>query len=230
MLPKLTLHAMNQGDIIYVPSSLLSSSFISYYIKLYDHRCIYFDDTKTNVFINSHVLAHQGYSQYVLQTSRDHVLAKIQAFNQCIVESNLLILYVSRSDSNRRKLLNEKNLIEAINRKLNCKLTCIVPTSYTVEDQLDIFRSARIVIGLHGAGLANIVFCKKGTHIIEIAPSVHKNICYQYLSTALGLIHHFAYFSSPPNANLLYDNFTLEDLSISNIVQMIVNIADLSRA
>eukprot|EP00736_Rhodelphis_marinus_P012292 Rmarinus@m.21012 len=36
-----------------------------------------------------------------------------------------------------------------------------------VQAQIDAFKQARVVVGAHGAGLANIVFCGVGTHVIE---------------------------------------------------------------
>ena len=34
-------------------------------------------------------------------------------------------------------------------------------------DQIALFNSAKIIVGNHGAGFANLVFCKKNTKIIE---------------------------------------------------------------
>lgn len=39
---------------------------------------------------------------------------------------------------------------------------------YSFLDQVNIFSNAQIIVGLHGAGFANIVFCKRKTAIIEI--------------------------------------------------------------
>ena len=36
--------------------------------------------------------------------------------------------------------------------------------------QVEIFSQADIVIGAHGAGLSNILFCRRGTAIIEFIP------------------------------------------------------------
>ena len=39
-----------------------------------------------------------------------------------------------------------------------------------INDQIKIFSSAEIVISSTGSALANIVFCKEGTKILEIRP------------------------------------------------------------
>ena len=38
------------------------------------------------------------------------------------------------------------------------------------EDQINLFKNATDVVGLHGAGFANIIFCKSNTKIIELKP------------------------------------------------------------
>lgn len=39
---------------------------------------------------------------------------------------------------------------------------------YSFKDKVCIFNNAKFIIGLHGAGFVNLVFCKKGTKVIEI--------------------------------------------------------------
>jgi len=38
----------------------------------------------------------------------------------------------------------------------------------SVLEQIELFSNADVVIGTHGAGLANILFCKPNTKVIEI--------------------------------------------------------------
>ena len=38
----------------------------------------------------------------------------------------------------------------------------------TFTKQIEIFNNANLILGLHGAGFANIAFCKPGTKIIEL--------------------------------------------------------------
>ncbi len=43
-------------------------------------------------------------------------------------------------------------------------------------NQINIFYSADIIVGLHGAGFANLSFCKSGTKIVEIRSSETRKI------------------------------------------------------
>ena len=53
--------------------------------------------------------------------------------------------------------------------------------------QVALFRGARAVIGVHGAGLSNILFCKAGTLVFELGRVDHP--CYVNLASKLNLRH-----------------------------------------
>ena len=51
----------------------------------------------------------------------------------------------------------------------------INPQLYEIDEQIEIFSNADKIIAPHGSNLANIIFCKPGTEIFEIAPSFRDN-------------------------------------------------------
>lgn len=60
-------------------------------------------------------------------------------------------------------------------------------TAYSMKEQVHLFAHASLVLGIHGAGLSNIVFSKPGTPIFELQkPGLD---CYRELSHRLG--HHY---------------------------------------
>lgn len=76
-------------------------------------------------------------------------------------------IYISRSDANQRKVLNEDELIENI-KKLNFEIVNLSELSFF--EQLSLFNSAKCILSLHGAGLTNLIFSNKKTRVIEIFP------------------------------------------------------------
>ena len=56
-------------------------------------------------------------------------------------------------------------------------------------DQILLFQSAEFIIGPHGAGLANLLFCEPGTKVIELAPSVEIRPFFWLISEKLDLVH-----------------------------------------
>jgi capsular polysaccharide biosynthesis protein len=61
----------------------------------------------------------------------------------------------------------------------------------TLQEQSALFAGASMVIGIHGAGLTNMIFCRSGTPVIEINPAFRKEVHlrphYYWLACALGL-------------------------------------------
>ncbi|WP_431284136.1 glycosyltransferase family 61 protein [Humitalea sp. 24SJ18S-53] len=81
-------------------------------------------------------------------------------------------IYVARTDSKNRKLLNEDALIEKLS-SIGYKI--LVPSQVSYEDQVMCFANAKNVVGLHGAGLTNIGFTPKECNLIEIFPDSYMN-------------------------------------------------------
>lgn len=77
-------------------------------------------------------------------------------------------IYIDRKDSFNSKHLrlikNEKDVKELLNKN---NFKSVVLSDYTFSDQIKIFNNAKVIAGLHGAGFANMCFCKPKTKIIE---------------------------------------------------------------
>jgi capsular polysaccharide biosynthesis protein len=99
-------------------------------------------------------------------------------------------IYLSRKRAQYRKLLNEKEFTEAL-VKFNFQVVCTEGMS--IVQQAAIFHNAEIVVAPHGAGLANIVFCRQSAVIIELRAKSHTgelaNV-YEHLSSIIHLKHY----------------------------------------
>ena len=62
---------------------------------------------------------------------------------------------------------------------------------YSFQDQIDMFNGAEYVISPHGAGLANTVFCKEGTKILEILSPLYLNACFRKIAAYSDLDYYF---------------------------------------
>jgi capsular polysaccharide biosynthesis protein len=76
-------------------------------------------------------------------------------------------IYVSRVDSKSRPMTNEDELV---NRLAMQGIEPVIASSMSIQEQISRFHSARLVIGAHGAGLGNIVFCHPKTIMYELIP------------------------------------------------------------
>ena len=78
-------------------------------------------------------------------------------------------IYIDRSDSESntkhlRKILNEEDVVNLLKSRGFEK---VILGKLNFKDQVELFNQAKVIVGLHGAGLANISFCKINTKIIE---------------------------------------------------------------
>ncbi len=103
-------------------------------------------------------------------------------------------IYVARTDSRHRRMTNEPELIELM---LSYGVSVVVAGQMSLAQQINLFRNARVVIGPHGAGLANIVFCRPGTVVYELLQADYPNACMNVLAQGAGLAYRADMF--PPN-------------------------------
>jgi capsular polysaccharide biosynthesis protein len=76
-------------------------------------------------------------------------------------------IYVWRADTENRPLLNETELVEML---LARGIEPVIASALTIAEKAALFGNARLVIGAHGAGLGNIVFCQAGAVVYELMP------------------------------------------------------------
>tara|TARA_B100000963_G_scaffold18463_1_gene14101 strand:- start:1118 stop:2140 length:1023 start_codon:yes stop_codon:yes gene_type:complete len=81
-------------------------------------------------------------------------------------------IYVTREDSNYRKILNEGDVVTLLRNK---GYKVINPQLYEINEQIEIFSNAEKIVSPYGSNLANIIFCNPGTEILEITPSFKDN-------------------------------------------------------
>ena len=90
-------------------------------------------------------------------------------------------IYIDRSDTvfNHCKLINNSEVTTFLKLK-GFKILKLSKLSFL--NQITIFNNAKFIVGPHGAGLANLIFCKKNTKVLEIKPHDHPNKIYQRIS------------------------------------------------
>ena len=143
--------------------------------------------------INSHFYRHIKFSE-LFSTSHPNLHLKVEKIPKWIILSlkknflkkNLFKssfkdfkkIYIDRSDSKSnvkdfRKIINEK-LIKTFLASRGFKILKL--SEYNFIEQVNIFHNATCIIGLHGAGFANIVFCKNSSIVVEIKSNTTRHI------------------------------------------------------
>jgi hypothetical protein len=100
-------------------------------------------------------------------------------------------IYVSRSDASRRKVLNELELMEHLEKR---GFKMVIPGKYSVADQSKLFEEAEIIIGPHGMGLTNILFSNNLKTVIELFPTTWYPNCYLRTAQVKGVKNYYGLF------------------------------------
>jgi capsular polysaccharide biosynthesis protein len=93
-------------------------------------------------------------------------------------------IYISRADAMGRNIANEAELAARLRQ---AGFEEVVASELSVADQVELFRNASHVVGMHGAGFTNIVFCPPGAHILEFFHPLYGSWAYGLIAAPLGL-------------------------------------------
>ena len=78
--------------------------------------------------------------------------------------------FIDRKDKTTRKILNNDEVINVFKEK---GFKVLYLEDYSIEEQAHLFHNAKVIAGIHGAGLTNLIFCKEGTKVIELQNHVN---------------------------------------------------------
>jgi|TARA_B100001964_G_scaffold164832_1_gene180949 capsular polysaccharide biosynthesis protein len=112
---------------------------------------------------------------WTIQWLRDTYLIYKKKFN-----ANKKI-FIDRTDS-ISKHCHIQNEEEVFNYLKNKGFSKYQLTKLSFFEKIYLFENAEIIVGAHGAGLTNLVFCKPKTKVIEIRPSINFNTVYERIS------------------------------------------------
>ena len=99
-------------------------------------------------------------------------------------------IYVSRSritqaEPRRRRFLSEIVLEERL-RTLG--FTIVVPELLDVDEQIELFRNAEMIVACRGAALANVLYCQRDAIVVEIVATVAGFEDYQWVRDICAIV------------------------------------------
>ena len=152
----------------------------------------FYPTDKNLIFLNCNYLSHSNSRWLIINGKKkisDEYINLTNALKKKVCENHLFKydsrykhIIVSRSNSIRRKLVNEKELLKRL-EPYNFKLVYFEKCDY--ETQINIARNCEIMIGYHGAGLTNLLFMKSKSLVLEILNKNYQHEIYKSFSKAL---------------------------------------------
>ena len=86
-----------------------------------------------------------------------------------------------------------------------------------MSEQISLFNNAKIIVSPHGAGLANLSYCKKNTKVLELYSQFYHDPGFRIHATALGLNYNYLICKTPNTQNI---PAVEEDILVENLPQI----------
>lgn len=98
-------------------------------------------------------------------------------------------IYISREKARKRKVGNEKAVVQLL-MKYGYEPHCF--EDYCLEKQIKLCAEAKSIVGLHGAGLTNILFMHESSQLLEFRNQIDgENNCYFSLASDLNIDYYY---------------------------------------
>lgn len=147
--------------------------------------------------------------------------SRFQKTRKLILSSGNVITRTKRIfvDRSNRRIANH-DAVQVILDKYD--FSVINPGKFSMVEQAELFSQASHVIGIHGAGLTNLIFCNpENAKVLEIAPSVLLHTHYYWLCLTMG-IHYDIVVGEATGG--VYDDFDVDvSLLEKRILQLLSN-------
>ncbi len=182
---KLNLLSSYQPDYFYVNTALPFQKQYLEMLGISKHRII---PATNDSYIRAKTLIFTAYLS-LLNDYSISFLRSLVALSGADYKLHDKKIYISRNDApNKRQLENEEAVFNFLHQEGFEKYEL---SHLTIQEQIKLFASASFVIGPHGAGIGNIVFCQEGTKVIEIFDPGYVHPCMWMQIPSLNL--HYGY-------------------------------------
>ncbi len=92
------------------------------------------------------------------------------------------VVFISRQRATTRRLVNHDEVLDLLTP---LGIENVVMEDLTFDEQIDLMNETSVIVGPHGAGLTNMIACRPGTRVVEIADLSFPNPNFYALASAL---------------------------------------------
>ena len=149
-------------DNIIIGNLFLKDPIVTLLKKLNINKKLVNINSKTKIFKNSYFVSNKN-----VRKTNDF-------YRLYFMDSNLKQtknIYISRKDSNHRKINNEDELINYL-KQFDFEIYEL--SKLTFLEQIKIFNQAKMIVSMHGASLTNLMFCHPQTTVVEITADFYE--------------------------------------------------------
>lgn len=221
-LPKLVL-LQARGELADVvlpmdPPEFVTSSLRMLGIDPHDHRT--FDPNRVLEIERLTLLETDRYRPELLRPVRDALSAPAPARAARRV-------FVSREACTRRRLLNEDDIWPRFEA---AGFERVRMEDLDFAAQVRLMGETAVLCAPHGAGLTNMMFCREGTHVVEIADPGFPNPNFYALSSAMGHAYWYVEARSVGDVHPLERDLVVEAAKVDELLARLTSEVAVERA
>ncbi|HEY0376121.1 MAG TPA: glycosyltransferase family 61 protein [Pyrinomonadaceae bacterium] len=92
-------------------------------------------------------------------------------------------VYLSRGGAVHRQVVNEEEVVRALERE---GFTALEPHRMTSAEKVAALCDAEVIVGVHGAGMTNVLFAPAGARVVEVLDPAHTVGVFYAMAASLG--------------------------------------------
>lgn len=175
-----------KNHIVILPEKLRSIQFIEQSLNYLEIKFCYYDVAcpvkVKHLLLPSHTAPTGNYNPVLINKLREKFM------DSKYIEPTKYI-YISRGLAIKRKIINEEEVI-ALLKEHHIEIHYF--ENYSFIEQVRLMNQTKCLIGLHGAGLTNMLFMQEGTSVLELRNEGDSlNNCYFSLASDLNLKYYY---------------------------------------
>lgn len=131
------------------------------------------------------------------------------------VQERKIFLYRT---AGRTRLANQDEIFNELEKRGFEKID---PANHSLEEIAVIMNGASTIIGAHGAGLTNAIFCQPNTKYIEFGNNSTSDVFYKFLASVGNADYHILYGTDPLTNLPMYNNDGGYTIDIQSVLSLI---------
>lgn len=217
-LPRLfALQAQGIKAPLIIPEHIYGAHYVKESLAELQVEVITFNFRQTVKVASLYVASHDApcaFDPYYIK----NVIYRFQKLDSPQTKSVKRKIYISRKEAFKRKVENESDLIPILVR-YGFELVQMEKLSF--KEQRELMRETKVLMSIHGAGLANLIFMPEEAKVIELHPDVDRyNSCFYHLAAALNREYYYS-FEKADHPNPQEANITVDLEKLENLLKMI---------
>jgi capsular polysaccharide biosynthesis protein len=191
-----------------LPAGLQDLSFVTESLSMLDVKNVTYVPRGGTVTVDElyypvHTYISGEFNESIMREIRRRIRSAVSP------RSDASRIYVSRRKANKRRVVNETDLIGTLNR---FGFAIVQTEDLSFRQQVELFSGCEYLVSIHGAGLMNMLFMPPGGQVLEFRKrDIHVPNCFFGLASGLQLRYHYQFYRAthdedqPHSANLIVE-------------------------